>query len=379
MILLLTPFFSPNIGGVETHLNDLCDYLNKNNRRVSVLTYVPITEAIKAKRRETYGNLEIRRFWWPGSNLFHKFERFPPIFNCVYLVPGLLVRSLFFMLKNNQQVEVIHSQGLASGLAGVVLKLIFQKRLVISTHAIYGLRKGTLFSKTSAAVLNMADKVLALSYTSKKELLEFGVKDNKVMVYTYWVNQRIFKPMNKKRCKKALGLENKFVVLFVGRMIELKGTDILLAIAKREPKINFVFVGTGPCEESVELASLENKNVKFVGKVENKDLPVFYNAADILAVPSKYEEGFGRVILEALSCGTPVVGSNKGSIPEAVSDKVGILVSPDERSFRKAIKCLFWDRKKLKELAEGCRSYAVAKFSQKNASLIMKSYYDSRE
>ena len=63
-ILILTPFFSPNTGGVETHLDDLVEYLVKRSYQVYVLTYQPLMNNIQAQSVEKKPNLEIRRIKW---------------------------------------------------------------------------------------------------------------------------------------------------------------------------------------------------------------------------------------------------------------------------------------------------------------------------
>ncbi len=373
MILIITPFFWPNLGGVETHLNDLCRFLVKKNIKVQVLTYQPITVKTKAKALESSKYLKIRRFWWPGFNLFHRLEKLPAAFNFIYLTPGILFQSIIFARKYFGEIQSVHSQGLAAGFAGFILKKTLKLRLVISTHSIYGF-SNPMFSKISAWTLNKADKVLALSQASKKELIRIGVDPKKISVYVYWVDQNCFKPLDKKECKRKLSLENRFVVLFVGRLIEIKGAMILINIAKKEPRMTFVFVGTGPEETILKKQARGYRNIKFTGRVDNRKLPVYYSAADVFVIPSQYDEGFGRVISESLSCGTPVIGSNRGGIKEAISSEVGILVSSTEKAFHNALKYLFINRKKLRELSKNCRQYAVKKFSDHNANLIVDSY-----
>lgn len=76
-----------------------------------------------------------------------------------------------------------------------------------------------------------------------------------------------------------------------------------------------------------------------------------YQAADLTIVPSQYTEGFGRVICESLACGTPVVASKIGGIPDAMDETVGILSSIDVDSFAKALQRISEDR----ALYERCR------------------------
>ena len=326
-ILILSPFFHPNIGGVETHLTDLTEYLSSNDYKTYVLTYKPITTRAKALSLEVKENLEIRRFWWFGFNLFNRLEPYP-ILEFLYLTPWLFVRSFFWLLKNQKKIDVIHAQGFNASFIAKILAKLFNKRFIASTHAIYEVDPHSLTAKLMHWTLNSADKILTLSNQSKEQLIRLGLLESKIIVYKYWVNQNTFKPMDKIKAKKQLGWEEKFIILFVGRFIKIKGIDVLLQVAKQIQScgIYFAFVGDGPMSDEIQNAAKTIENVIFVGKVNNNELPLHYNASDIFVIPSQYEEGFGRVILEAVSCGLPVIGANIGGIPEAVDETVSILL-----------------------------------------------------
>jgi len=373
-VLILSPFFYPNIGGVETHLNNLCEYLRTHSHRVYVLTYQPLTTVAKGLKLEKKENLDIHRIWWPGFSLFHKLEPYR-ILEFLYLTPWLLIRSFWFLLRNTKKINVIHAQGFNAAFIGKILSKIFNKRFIVSTHAIYKLTSQSLMAKLVKWILKSADKILTLSKQSKEELIKIGLPETKVDVYRYWVNQSVFKPLNKNDAKKQLRWNGKFVVLFVGRFIKIKGTDLLLKVAKQVSKdIYFAFVGDGSLEEEINQVCNETSNTLFIGRINNRDLPLYYNAADVFCIPSQYEEGFGRVILEALSCGTPVVGSNRGAIPEAVDQTVGILVEPTTENLRRMIIELHENKEKLRVLSSNCRKYAERNFSEKNALVILRSY-----
>jgi glycosyltransferase involved in cell wall biosynthesis len=136
----------------------------------------------------------------------------------------------------------------------------------------------------------------------------------------------------------------------------------------------FVFVGDGPLSGEVRDASANFRSVFYAGKVKIRKLVQYYNAADIFIVPSIYEEGFGRVILEALSCGTPVIASNKGGIPEALSSSVGIFVEPNVNEIQRQIRCLYEHPEQLKHLRTSCRIYAENRFGEDNAKAIENAY-----
>jgi glycosyltransferase involved in cell wall biosynthesis len=376
-ILMITPFFSPNIGGVETHLDDLCRYLQKRGHKVFVITYQPLTTNVKAPKFERRQNLEIRRFWWIGFNLFHKFESFP-ILNFIYLVPNLLFHSISFLAQYKNQIDVIHAHGICSAFIALILKKIFKKRAVVSILAIYDFKKRKFLASITSRILNSLDKIIVESEKSKKEIIEIGIPKEKVVVFTEWVDTDRFKPRDKNECKRRLGWDNKFIVLFVGRAIPIKGAATLLEVAKKvDKRIHFAFVSdAGPQVNLLKEAAQREENVIFVGRVDYKDLHWYYNAADVFIIPSQYEEDYARVVVEAISSGTPVIASNRGAIPSIVDPSVSIVLDPNEKEIKEAVEYLFYNRDELERLAKNCRPYALKKFSDENAKVILDCYYE---
>jgi glycosyltransferase involved in cell wall biosynthesis len=180
--------------------------------------------------------------------------------------------------------------------------------------------------------------------------------------------------MDKAKAREEKKISNKFTVLFVGRLTKKKGVALLLNIARKLNHIQFVFIGVGPLESMLITASKDNNNIKFLGKKKNKELVDYYNTADIFCIPSLYEEGYGRVVVEAVACGVPVVGSNKGGIKEALNDSVSILVDPEEANIELAILELHNDKDKLKKLSNNCYAYSRIFFSKDNLKQITNNY-----
>ncbi len=374
-ILILTPFFSPNMGGVETHLDDLVKALDKKGFNIFVLSYSPITtKNVAWKKYERTGtNIKIRRYRWFGKEFFHKVEKFPLI-DFLYITPYLFFRSFFWLIFNSNRIDVIHAQGINAAFIGVFLKKIFKKRLIVSTHAIYGISAKSVVGSLFLSILSQSDKILCLSKKSYEELILIGISPPKLDIYRHWVNLERFSPRDKTECRKADNIENKFTVLYVGRLIEKKGIRILCTLAAKMPEINFFFVGTGPEESFLKEQAGKYINIKFFGLISNSEIHKYYNIADILCIPSQYEEGFGRVIMEAVACGLPVVGANKGGIPEALDASVSILVEPQIDNLGREIDALFRDREKYLQLEQNCRNFAERNFSEDNVYSIINYY-----
>jgi glycosyltransferase involved in cell wall biosynthesis len=376
-VLILTPFFRPNIGGVESYLDDLCEYLRLHGYMVYVVTYQALNASVKGDRLEKKENLEIYRIPWFGRNWFNALEPYP-LLEFLYLTPWLMMYTFFFMFKNRNTIDVIHAQGLTAAFIAKFTGKLFKKRCIISTCAVYGLGEKPGLSKIIRWILSGFDAILPLADFSKRELLSIGVPEEKMEAYYLWVDQEKYVPADKMKSKAAINLQGQFVVLFVGRFIRLKGVDVVLEVAQDcKQKMKFVFIGDeGPFLPIIIDAARRSDNIVLVQGIRGNQLIPYFQAADVLIIPSQYDEAFGKVIIEALSCGTPVIGADKGAIPDIVDASVGIVVVPEKEHIKRAIAHLYEHPDVLSRLTAQCRSYAEKKFSEKNIEKILKHYHN---
>lgn len=370
-ILLISPYFSPAVGGVETHLNDLCKYLTSKKHTIFVRTYKAFGVKNRGQMDENKKFVKIHRLWWPDFSLIFKLER-APILKFIYLFLGIFLDCLIFLLINHKKIDVIQPHGFIAALVAVFLGKLFKKRVIVNTHVSFNLSDSFMTQLIKWTLLN-SDKILVLTQGIKTSLIKLGIPADKIKIYHYWVDQRIFN--KQKNSKKRLEWKNKFTVLFVGRLVEVKGVRIIFDLAKMLLDINFVIVGSGPLAKELQQKSASFRNVKFVGKVENKNLPLYYSAADILLIPSQlieqeYKEGMPRVMIEALYCGLPVISTKSGGILDIFDKKIGVLVEDDVVSIINAIKLFNQNRSVLRRLKRNCRLYALKFFGINNARII---------
>jgi glycosyltransferase involved in cell wall biosynthesis len=185
--------------------------------------------------------------------------------------------------------------------------------------------------------LRRADHIIVVSnYLRRLLTMEMRIRDQKISVIDMGVNTNMFRPTGKEEARRQLNLPlSDGIVLYVGNLYPLKGCQYLIqamALIKR-PDRRLMMVGEGPERRHLEVLSDSlGLPVTFVGAVPREEVPLWMSAADLLVHPT-LSEGFGLVVLEALSCGLPVVASNTGGIPEQINDGVnGYLVEPADVS-----------------------------------------------
>lgn len=373
-ILIISIGFLPNIGGLETHLKDLIDELIKKNWKVTVLTYQPLHTPTLGKWIEFLNNLTIYRL--PAfRGLFYKLLKVP-LLEFLFLGPLLFVTTPLLLLKY-RDINVVNAQGIIAGFSASFWTKVFRKRYVISAQSVYHFPKKGFYREICKWIFKSADKVIAISSQAKKDIETLRIGSGKIQIYTNWENSDFFVPTDKAKAKEEVGLDSKFVVSFFGRLVEEKGIQLLLeAIKLCDGKITFAIYGEGPLLDLVVDACERSKNIIYMKTISPDQLPVHYNAADIVVMPSLHEEGFGRVAAGALFCGTPVIASNKGALPEVVNEKVGKIIKPTVVNIKNTIKYFYDNPKELLRRSRNAREYALNKFSSKNADIIIETFLD---
>ncbi|MDQ4127548.1 MAG: glycosyltransferase, partial [Actinomycetota bacterium] len=191
-------------------------------------------------------------------------------------------------------------------------------------------------------ILKEADRVLATCPAEVEELtILYEADPARLTLVPCGVDTEKFRPAKKREARKELGLpEEAPTVVYVGRLVPRKGVDTLVEAFALLPKsldTRLVIVGgePGPGEspEAKRLSALARKlgieeRVTFAGSRPQKELYLYYGAADVSVTVPHYEP-FGMTPLEAMACATPVIGSRVGGIKTSVADgKSGYLVPP---------------------------------------------------
>ena len=214
--------------------------------------------------------------------------------------------------------------------------------LVLTAHGtdLMGAAKWPGLKHYAEKAMDACGFVIAIS-KDNCELLEStfeGCKEKIVMMRNGF-NENVFypDPQNRKELLEGFGVEygGEKIVMFAGKLANFKGIDILLRAAAKyeneEPETMTLIAGDGDERDKLHSLAkeLDLKTVRFLGNVDQKTLAKLYNLGDVSLVPSR-REPFGLVAIEAMACGTPVIASNQGGLPDFVNDEVGSLVTPED-------------------------------------------------
>lgn len=233
-------------------------------------------------------------------------------------------------------------------------------------------------------IYEKADIVIFLSRAAVQEAKEIGLDDTRARVLGLAVEDEIFKPFGDKGdLRKELGIGGDKVILFIGRIeFEEKGISYLLGampdIIQMHPQVNLIIIGSGKdndrMKEMIQQLHIGN-NVQVWGKKPYSELPKYINAADVLCVPSIWMEAFGKVIIEGMSCGIPVVTTDAGACPEINIDGVtGFVVrAKDSHALSLAIENLLRDPGLAQKFGAQARQRVIKEYTH---DTIVKKFID---
>jgi glycosyltransferase involved in cell wall biosynthesis len=216
-------------------------------------------------------------------------------------------------------------------------------RLIIETEQNIDKHLPFPFERFRTFVLNNADLVIGRSNEATAVIRGKGYRGPTIVIPN-GVDTAVFKQIDRMKVRQSLGVSG-FIVGYVGRLVEEKGTeDLVDALGFLPDHINVAFVGAGPLRVALEKRAMARNvghRIHFFSSQPPGALAEMMNAFDILALPSRttrrWKEQFGRVIIEAHACGLPVVGTRSGAIPDVVGSGGIVVAERDPRALSAAI------------------------------------------
>jgi glycosyltransferase involved in cell wall biosynthesis len=215
------------------------------------------------------------------------------------------------------------------------------------------------------ALYGRAHSLVVLSGAFRQLLVEqYGVSPWDVRVIPPGVDLDRFTPGDRAAARRALGISAEVpLALTVRRLVPRMGVHVLLeAWARAGGQALLAIAGDGPERAALERRTVAldiTNRVRFVGRLADEELVSWYRAADVAVVPSTALEGFGLVLLESLACGTPVLASDAGGLPEALAglDPSLVVRSGDAAALADRLRGAFDGTARLPS-RERCRQYA---------------------
>ncbi len=353
-ICIFTGIFPPDIGGPATYVKRLAEELNNRGFKTCVLTY---------GNKETCGadyNFKVFQVW----------RKYPKLIkHLLYFLKGLMLAK---------DSDIVYCQNLFSvGIPGLFVSKILRKKMVVKIVGDYVWEQAITkrgikdsideFQKKKYSLLielgkvlqsflaNKTDKIITPSFYLKSIVRGWGVPEQKISVVYNAIEPLEGFEISKKEAKEKIGIKGD-IILSIGRLSIWKGFNALVEIMpfliKENDSFRLVIVGEGEERKNLE-KKIENLDLKdvvhLVGRINHKEIPLYFKAADIFVLNSGYE-GLSHTILEAMQMGVPIIASNKGGNPELIQDGVnGFLVEYNNKEQIKDVIFKLWKDKNLQE------------------------------
>lgn len=335
-------------GGMNVYIRELSCHLAAQGLPVDIFTRR--TDPQTPEVRELAPGVNVIAITAGPPEVIGKNDLFP------YL-PDFAEQMALYSLRAGVRYDVVHAHYWLSGWAAELARRYWNTPFVQMFHTTAHMknavsahvdRETELRLRTEKRLLSLASGIIAANPDERADLIwHMGVATEKVCTIPPGVDLELFRPLSRDSSRAEIGLSPADqVVLFVGRIDPIKGIDTLIEAARimlgrgnhdRPP--TFVIVGgdldgngvpTGPLALVADAINERgiSANFRLVGSQPQDELPAYYAAADVVAVPSRYES-FGLVAVEALACGVPVVASRAGGLRYTIDEgTAGLLVKP---------------------------------------------------
>jgi len=285
------------------------------------------------------------------------------------------------VVKIARNYDLIYANTQKALVVGAIASFFSRRLLVFHLHDILSPEH---FSQTNRRIAvycaNRASLVIANSQASKKAFIEAGGKADKVEIVYNGFDPKTYinKESEIKQIRQQLELDDKFIVGHFSRLAPWKGQHILIeALAKCPPEVAVILVGDAlfgeqdyvkQLHQQIDALQLQNR-VKFLGF--RHDIPLLMAACNLVAHTSTSPEPFGRVIVEAMLSGTPVVAAASGGAVELVEPGInGFLTTPgNPQELTEVINNCIQDKQKTAAIAQTARNSASQRFYVVNINL----------
>ncbi len=275
------------------------------------------------------------------------------------------IQSFFlpFILKDKiKKANILKTNQMSTTWAPFIAKFLYRKKLIVRCgfewYRFYLKRNHSLLKKmylylTECLFYNSADAIILASESDKQYIIDqFGVmRKEKITVIHNYIDSNIFKPI--------ANIKKKEHLIFIGRLTYQKNLFNLLEALKGST-YTFDIIGDGELKSDIhKYASGNNIKVNFLGRIPNAQIPKVLNQYEVFILPSFYE-GNPKVLLEAMSCGLAVIGTDVEGIRDIIRHREnGYLCKTDSTSIGEAIEAVMKDKPLRQRMSVNARKYIL--------------------
>ena len=362
--------------GVGQYLYRLLENLFEQDRKNKYVIYAFLFIGKKLRRPfpKQYSNVKYRMVRYLPSKVYNVFSRkiaVPPADLLTAEKPDIALYGNFVrspLISGGKTITVIYD-----------LSYIHFRQFADKKNA-------ALLSKRVPVAVKNSDKIITISESSKKEIVEYyHVAPEKIAIISPAVDHEVFRPLENKKIKPIINKYkiNRSYILYTGTLEPRKNIIGILnayALLPESLRISFQLVlagGKGWLDHEIQEKLEEYKDLEVVltGYVPDEDLPALYSGASVFVYPSFYE-GFGMPPLEAMACGLPVITSNNSSLPEVVGAAGITIEANDTNSLAKNIQSVLTNKKLASKMKKDGLIQAE-KFSWSESANKLKKIIDS--
>ncbi|EEB09659.1 pig-A [Schizosaccharomyces japonicus yFS275] len=326
-IAMVSDFFFPQPGGIESHIFQLSQRLIDLGHKVIVITH-----AYKDRTGVRYLTNGLTVYYVPFYTIYRE-TSFPSIFSFFPIFRNIVIR---------EGIEIVHGHG---SLSSLCLEAILHARTMglkacFTDHSLFGFADASsiLTNKLLKFILSDIDNVICVSHTCRENTVLRAVLDpTKVSVIPNALVAENFKPDPSKASKDYI------TIVVISRLYYNKGIDLLTAVIPRicamHQKVRFIIAGDGPkaidLEQMRENCMLQDR-VEMLGSIRHDQVRDVMVRGHIYLHPS-LTEAFGTVLVEAASCGLYVVSTKVGGVPEVLPSHMTRFARPGEDDLVEAL------------------------------------------
>lgn len=292
-----------------------------------------------------------------GHNHFHFYRRLQP-------VVAAFKPDLIHIDEEPFSTVTYQSMRIANGLQ--VPSLFFAWQNILKKYPVP-------FSWIEQYNFRTSKAAIAGNREAKEVLRKKGYEKSVAVIPQFGIDPTVFRKLEADDLRMRLfGSDEVHVIGYGGRLVEEKGVMLLVeAFARLPENARLLLIGDGPLKDQIRTVAVKRgieKRLVILGSVPSQEMPQYLNCLSCLVLPSltrsNWKEQFGRILIEAMACEVPVIGSDSGEIPSVIGDAGVVVPEGNVEALTNAIESLLGSPHGLKELARRGRERVLQHFTQ---------------